>query len=105
MFRALADRTRLRIMHMLGGGELCVCDIVDVLKVPQPTASRHLAYLRRAGLVVCRKQGLWCYYRWTSPKTAFHEKLLESLACCCQDVPQLSRDSRRLPTCKPDCCR
>ncbi len=51
LFRAFADRTRLRILHMLANGELCVCDIVGVLEVPQPKTSRHLAYLRRAGLV------------------------------------------------------
>src|SRR6185437_2202344 len=63
MFRAFSDRTRLRILHMLRGGELCVCDIVAVLEVPQPKASRHLAYLRKAGLVQARKEGLWSYYK------------------------------------------
>ncbi len=105
MFRALSDRTRLRIMHMLGGGELCVCDIVRVLDVPQPTASRHLAYLRCAGLVKCRKQGLWCYYRLAEPTSAFHEKLVECVASCCQDLPQLSRDAKRLVIARPSCCR
>jgi DNA-binding transcriptional ArsR family regulator len=57
MFRAFSDRTRLRILHLLSEGELCVGDLVGVLRVPQPTASRHLAYLRRAGLVVTRKNG------------------------------------------------
>ena len=52
MFRAFSDRTRLRILQMLSGGELCVCHIVDVLGVPQPKVSRHLAYLRKAGLVL-----------------------------------------------------
>lgn len=104
MFRALSDRTRLRIMHMLGGGELCVCHIVDVLSVPQPKTSRHLAYLRNAGLVVCRKQGLWCYYQWAKPSGDFHAKLLDCLASCCKEVPQLPSDSKRLPTCRPSCC-
>ena len=63
MFRAVSDRTRLRILNLLRDGELCVCHIVDVLGVPQPTASRHLAYLRRARLVMVRKEGLWSYYR------------------------------------------
>lgn len=104
MFRALSDRTRVRIMHMLAGGELCVCHIVDALGVPQPKASRHLAYLRKAGLVVCRKQGLWCYYRLAEPQGAFHARLLECLAACCREVPELSRDTKRLPTSKPSCC-
>ena len=58
-FRAFSDRTRLRILHLLQEGELCVGDIVAILKVPQPRASRHLAYLRKADLVVVRKSGLW----------------------------------------------
>ena len=69
MFRAFSDRTRLRILHLLRGGELCVCDLVDVLGVPQPKISRHLAYLRRAGSVVARKDGLWCHYRLARPAT------------------------------------
>ena len=51
MFRAFSDRTRLRLLHLLRGGEGCVCDLVRVLGVPQPKVSRHLAYLRKAGLV------------------------------------------------------
>ena len=60
---ALADPIRLRILALLQQGEVCVCDIHGSLDVPQPTASRHLAYLRRHGLVVGRKDGLWVHYR------------------------------------------
>ena len=63
MFKALADRTRLRILALLSAGEICVCNIHDSLGVPQPTVSRHLAYLRKAGLVAWRKDGLWVHYR------------------------------------------
>src|SRR3990167_10728575 len=63
VFKALADPTRLRILALLAGGEICVCDIHDTLGIPQPRASRHLSYLRRAGLVETRKQGLWVHYR------------------------------------------
>ena len=63
LFRALSDRTRLRIMALLAQGETCVCEIHESLGIPQPTASRHLAYLRRSGLVQDRRQGLWVYYR------------------------------------------
>jgi ArsR family transcriptional regulator len=63
LFQALADATRLRILGLLLNGEVCVCDIHDTLRIPQPKASRHLAYLRRAGLVVARRQGLWVHYR------------------------------------------
>jgi len=96
LFRAFADRTRLRILSLLLRGELCVCEIVGVLDVPQPTASRHLAYLRKARLVESRKEGLWHYYRLAPARDNFHKKLLDCLACCFQDVPQLARDAKRL---------
>ncbi len=101
MFRAFSDRTRLRILSMLeraaaGQGELCVCEIVGVLGVPQPKVSRHLAYLRRAGLVEARRDGLWMYYRLAPAQSAFHAKLLGCLACCFGDVPQLARDAKKL---------
>ena len=63
LFRALADTTRLRILALLATGEVCVCHVHQSLRIPQPKASRHLAYLRRAGLVDTRRQGLWVYYR------------------------------------------
>src|SRR5213594_2669818 len=62
LFKALADSTRLRIVRLLMAGEVCVCDIHDTLKIPQAKASRHLAYLRRAGLVTTRREGLWVHY-------------------------------------------
>lgn len=96
MFRAFGDRTRLRILHMLRGGELCVCDIVRVLRVPQPKVSRHLAYLRKAGLVTARKQGLWSYYELAPARDAFHAKLLECLGCCFGSVPELAKDARHV---------
>src|SRR5215203_1151658 len=89
MFRAFSDRTRLRILHLLRDGERCVCDLVEVLDVPQPKASRHLAYLRKAGLVVARKDGLWMHYSLAPAKGEFHESLLNCLACCFQSVPEL----------------
>ena len=63
LFKALADATRLRILGLLLTGEVCVCDIHESLKIPQPKASRHLAYLRRSGLVDTRRDGLWIHYR------------------------------------------
>jgi ArsR family transcriptional regulator, arsenate/arsenite/antimonite-responsive transcriptional repressor len=63
LFKALADATRLRILGLLLTGEVCVCDIHESLKIPQPKASRHLAYLRQAGLVDTRRDGLWIHYR------------------------------------------
>ena len=74
MFRAFSDRTRLRILHVLLGGELCVGDIVEILQAPQPRISRHLAYLRKAKLVMVRKSGLWSHYSLAPAKTPFHRE-------------------------------
>src|SRR5687767_5692774 len=63
VYAALADPTRLRILSLLGDGEICVCHIHAGLDVPQPTASRHLAYLRKSGLVEVRRDGIWMHYR------------------------------------------
>lgn len=107
MFRAFSDRTRLRILHLLKNGELCVCDLVRVIDVPQPKISRHLSYLRKAGLVSSRKEGLWIYYQLKPATGAFHQKLLECLGCCFGDVPELAKDAKRLkkPNCdEPPCC-
>jgi ArsR family transcriptional regulator, arsenate/arsenite/antimonite-responsive transcriptional repressor len=98
VFRALSDRTRLRILSLLRGGEVCVCHLVAVLGVPQPTASRHLAYLRRAELVVARKQGLWMHYRLAPPRSKFHEMLLECLAQCFSEEGGFGKDVDRLRT-------
>jgi ArsR family transcriptional regulator, arsenate/arsenite/antimonite-responsive transcriptional repressor len=105
LFRAFSDRTRLRILHLLRKGELCVCDLVTVLRVPQPTASRHLAYLRRAGLVRVRKDQSWSYYSLAEPRNSFHAKLLECLATCFSDVPELGRDDARRMKSKLGKCR
>lgn len=74
---------------------MCVCDLVAGLEVPQPTASRHLAYLRKANLVQVRTSGSWKYYALAAPATPFHAKLLDCLKTCFADVPTLSRDSER----------
>lgn len=95
LFRAFSDRTRLRILHLVRAGEVCVGDLVKVLRVPQPTASRHLAYLRRAGLVVARKDGLWSYYSLAPARGRFHASLLACLASCFREVPELAGDAKR----------
>jgi ArsR family transcriptional regulator len=110
MFRAFSDRTRLRLLNMLGTGETCVCDLVRVLDVPQPKVSRHLAYLRKAKLAVARKDGLWMHYRLAPATTEFHKSLLNCLSCCFKSVPELARDVERLgrskssSNCSTDCC-
>ena len=96
MFRAFSDRTRLRILHLLQAGELCVCDLVRVIGAPQPKVSRHLGYLRKAGLVTSRKDGLWAYYELAPAASEFHRKLIECLGCCFTDVPELARDAKAL---------
>ena len=63
IFKALSDETRLSILALLQQGELCVCDLMAVLELPQSTVSRHLAYLKNAGLVEDRRQGRWMFYR------------------------------------------
>lgn len=95
MFRAFSDRTRLRILHILVGGELCVGDIVEILQAPQPRISRHLAYLRKANLVTVRRSGQWSRYSLAPAKTPFQRKLLECLAKCFGEVPELQADNAR----------
>lgn len=95
MFRAFSDPLRLRILHLLREGELCVCDIVTILQVPQPTVSRHLGYLRRAGLIASHRERYWTFYELVPGRTAFHKKLLECLDTCVVDVPALSVDAKR----------
>lgn len=95
LFRAFADRTRLRILGMLKRGELCVGDIVEILRAPQARVSRHLAYLRRSGLVAVRQDGRWSFYSLARPADGFHRKLLQCLQACFRDVPEIVADFRR----------
>ncbi len=67
LFAALADPTRLRLLNLIGGREVCVCYFVEILRQGQPKISRHLAYLRRAGLVTARREGKWMHYRIEPP--------------------------------------
>ena len=95
MFRAFSDPIRLRILHLLRDGELCVCDLVEILRAPQPTVSRHLSYLRRAGLVKAREERSWNFYELAPAKKVFHKKLLDCLGACFRDVPELEADAAR----------
>ena len=101
VFRALSDPTRLRILCLLLPGELCVCDIVNTLRISQPMASRHLAYLRRAGLVEARRDGLWMHYRLAAPTSEIHESDFSCLKACRSNLPQLVKDASQL---KRRCC-
>ena len=91
--RAIADPVRLRVLNLLApGGEICVCHLHGALSLPQPTVSRHLAYLRKAGLVSARKEGLWVHYRLAKPLSSFHRALL---AAALLADPRHFRDDRR----------
>ena len=70
LFRALADPTRLRLLNLIADREICVCYFVEILGISQPKISRHLAYLRRAGIVAARRQGRWMHYRLVAPQDA-----------------------------------
>jgi ArsR family transcriptional regulator, arsenate/arsenite/antimonite-responsive transcriptional repressor len=106
MFRAFSDRTRLRILCLIRKKEFCVRDIVNILEVPQPRISRHLAYLRKAGLVMVRKAGLWSYYCLAAAENPFHQKLLACLGNCLSEVPEIQADQARAAALKKEggCC-
>ncbi len=95
MFRAFADERRLRILHLLRGGQTCVADLVDILDLPQSTVSRQLGILREAGLVACREEGLWRHYRLVEPAGPLHEHLVDCLGRCFSHVPGLQDDAAR----------
>lgn len=95
-FKAFADPTRLRILSILTQGERCVCDIMAVLKMGQSKVSRHLAYLRRSGLVSGRREGLWIHYSLTKPESNLPKKLLECLESCVGDAAVFHRDATLL---------
>ncbi len=108
IFNALADETRLSILNLLNEGELCVCDIVQVLKEPQSKISRHLAYLRRAGLVQGRKEGLWMHYRLSKPTAKLYGMLLKAVCCCRSEFDEFGKDLKVLnknKDCLVGCCK
>ena len=102
-FKAFADPTRLRILGLLTGGEICVCNIHECLGIPQPTASRHLAYLRRKNLVVTRKDGLWVHYKLAPLDEPVLRVLMSAVThvlCHCDSV---TKDRQRLEA-QTGCC-
>src|SRR5881296_156693 len=103
LFRALADATRLRILGLLLTGEVCVCDIHETLKIPQPKASRHLAYLRRAGLVDTRREGLWIHYRLAELGDPILGAVATAVRHALTHVDAVQHDAGRLQK-KTGCC-
>jgi len=95
-FKALADATRLRILNLLLHGELCVCDIQHVLGATQPNVSRHLAYLKNAGLVLDRREGYRIFYRLAGPKDGAKQRLYRFLREVCADDDQFKTDRDEL---------
>lgn len=100
LFQAFADPTRLRLIGLLRGGELCVCDLVEVLGAPQPTVSRHLRSLRDAGLVEARDEGRWRHYRLARASSRLQKALLACVGGCMADLPALKKDAARLAAVK-----
>lgn len=96
LFQAFADPTRLRLIGLLRAGELCVCDLVEVLDAPQPTVSRHLRALRDAGLAASRVEGRWRHYRLARPVSRLQRTLLSCVGGCMSDLPMLKKDAARL---------
>jgi ArsR family transcriptional regulator len=103
LFKALADVTRLRILGLLLSGEVCVCHIHESLRVPQSKASRHLAYLRRSGLVETRREGLWVYYRLADLPDPVLETIGGAVRHAMTHVDSMRKDLERLQK-KTGCC-
>jgi ArsR family transcriptional regulator, arsenate/arsenite/antimonite-responsive transcriptional repressor len=103
IFKALADSTRLRILGLLLTGEVCVCHIYESLKIPQPKASRHLAYLRRSGLVETRRDGLWIHYRMAKLPDPILGAIGDAVRHALSHLDIVHRDAERLHK-RTGCC-
>jgi ArsR family transcriptional regulator, arsenate/arsenite/antimonite-responsive transcriptional repressor len=103
LFRALADPTRLRLLNLFADREICVCYFVEILRINQPKISRHLAYLRRAGIVSARREGKWMHYRLVIPKEKAAASILRETLNHLRETPEMKRDVLRLSSvcCSP----
>lgn len=104
IFRAFADPTRLRILNLLIEGEVCVCDLCTVLDEIQPKISRHLAYLRRAGLVEVRQDGKWKHYQIKRGAKGLERTLITCVKSCLREMDILQEDLERLRSGRGACC-
>jgi len=104
LFRALADPTRLRLLNLIADKEICVCYFVEILKVSQPKISRHLAYLRRAGIAGARREGRWMHYRLLNPTDNAISGILKETLTRLRQMPDMQNDLAKLETrcCSPD---
>ncbi|MEA2446339.1 MAG: ArsR family transcriptional regulator, arsenate/arsenite/antimonite-responsive transcriptional [Thermoleophilales bacterium] len=96
LFKALADRTRLRLINLMDESEVCVCFFVEVLKTNQPKISRHLAYLRRAGVVAARRDGKWIHYRIVEPADSHAANIFREVRTLLANDPHMKNDRARL---------
>ena len=96
LFAALADRTRLRLLNLMNGREVCVCYFVEILKQGQPKISRHLAYLRNAGVVSARREGKWMHYSIKRPNDAGASTILDATLASFHADPEMQLDLARL---------
>ena len=96
LFKALADQTRLRLINLIGDDEVCVCFFVEVLKINQPKISRHLAYLRRAGVVSARREGKWIHYRLVEPPDPHAASIFREVRAALPNDPAMKNDRARL---------
>jgi ArsR family transcriptional regulator len=105
LFKAFSDETRLRILNLLAQRDHCVCEFQQILRVPQPTISRHLAYLRRSGLVEVERHGKLIMYSLASPTNPVHAALIRCVNGCFQEIDFLKRDIERARKTKPIICQ
>lgn len=96
LFAALADPTRLRLLRLMHGREVCVCYFVEILKQGQPKISRHLAYLRNAGIVDARREGRWMHYSIRQPEDATARAILDAVLKNLAVNPEMQADLARL---------
>jgi ArsR family transcriptional regulator len=96
LFAALADRTRLRLLNLMNGREVCVCYFVEILGQSQPKISRHLAYLRRAGIVAARREGKWMHYKILVPENAGAARILRETVAVIGQEKAMQVDLARL---------
>jgi ArsR family transcriptional regulator, arsenate/arsenite/antimonite-responsive transcriptional repressor len=96
LFKALADPTRLRLINLIGDSEVCVCFLVEILRISQPKISRHLAYLRRARIVIARRDGKWMHYRLTEPPDDHATRIFREVRASLSEHPEFQRDREKL---------
>jgi len=104
LFRAFSDKTRLRLLNLLAQRPHCVCEFQSILRSPQPTISRHLAYLRRSGLVVVERRGKMIIYSLAEASNPVHAALLRCVRGCFREIGFLQRDIQRCRNTRPIVC-